>query len=282
MSSSAIDDTTSATTAATDRRGQRVRRCSRFMRRRLPPRGRRSCTSRAPPASPWPDRAWRRCRPPSNTSSVSDSPISSSRSAETSSDGQPAAPAPRMTSQIGGLRTDVDATGRVRGDAARSGSASHLPPDDELLLVAARQGERGHLGPGVRTSNSSMISLVRRAAPRRGRSRSPVANGRLRLVAEHDVLPQRRREHEAVALAVLRDVPEATRHGARLGAEAGGVAPVDLDAAGGERLGCRAMAPDQLGLAVALHAGDADDLAPMHAERDVRRPEDGHPRARRR
>ena len=45
-----------------------------------------------------------------------------------------------------GLRADVDAAGRVGGDEHQR-VAHHLAADDQLLLVAARQRERGDLDP---------------------------------------------------------------------------------------------------------------------------------------
>src|SRR5947207_1166018 len=59
-----------------------------------------------------------------------------------------------------------------------------------------------------------------------------------------------------------------TTGAAHLRAHASGIAAVDLDAAGGEGLGAE-QGPDELALAVAFHAGDAEDLARVHAERDV-------------
>ena len=56
----------------------------------------------------------------------------------------------------GGLGADVDASGGLGGDEHRR-VGHHLAADDELLLVAAGQREGGDVGPGVRTSNSSMI-----------------------------------------------------------------------------------------------------------------------------
>ena len=152
------------------------------------------------------------------------------------------------------------------GGEQDGGLGQHLPPDDELLLVAAGEG----LGGDIRAGGADVEAgddLV--GPPPRPLAVDPEAAGdrALRLMAEHDVLPQRRHEHEPIALAVLRDVPEAAG-AAGLGAEAGGVAAVDLDAAGGQRLGAEQRA-HQLGLAVALHTGDAHDLAPVHAERHV-------------
>ena len=94
------------------------------------------------------------------------------------------------------------------GDRAPSGRR-HLAPDDQLLLVAARQRERRHLD--ARRAHVELLD-----DPARSRSRialrstnPPFDERRPALVAEQHVLPQREREHQAVALAVLRDVADA-------------------------------------------------------------------------
>ena len=93
------------------------------------------------PGSRSPDRARRRRAPRSITSSRSERPISSSRSAETSSTAETRRPGVAEHVPDRRLGADVDAAGRVGGDAAPSGRR-HLPPDDQLLLVAARERER--------------------------------------------------------------------------------------------------------------------------------------------
>ena len=101
--------------------------------------------------------------------------------------------------------------------------AEHLAPDDELLLVAARQRVRSDVD--ARRADVEVVDdlLACAHALPAGRSTRPSAYGGRRLVAEHAVLPQRRGEQQAVVLAVFGDVADAV-----LAAEAsGGVADVD-------------------------------------------------------
>ena len=79
-------------------------------------------------------------------------------------------------------------------------------------------------------------------------------------------------EHQPVALAVLGDVRDAQLDDVAAGRRASRDVLADQDRPvpaivpqAGERL-------DQLGLAVALHAGDADDLARVHRQARPRRP----------
>ena len=152
-------------------------------------------------------------------------------------------------------------TARVAGDLARerrpsAGCRPRAPP--------ARV-----CGPPPRTSNS-LISRRRRARPCGvGNSQPQLRDyGRLRVVVQRDVLGDRELEHEAAALAVLGDVADARRR-----AVARALAPVtscavDLDRARavGAQAGDRV---DQLGLAVAVDACDADDLAGPDLEGDA-------------
>ena len=63
--------------------------------------------------------------------------------------GAPDAEAPGLPQGLpdGGLGADVDAAGGLRGDQ-HGGVGDHLAADDELLLVAARQGVGGHVDAG--------------------------------------------------------------------------------------------------------------------------------------
>ena len=86
---------------------------------------------------------------------------------------------------------------------------------------------------------------------------------------QRDVLGDRELEHEAAALAVLRDVPDAgVEHLARRRVRGRRPCPATLivPSASGAEPGERV---DQLGLAVAVDAGDADDLAGADVERDA-------------
>ncbi len=80
--------------------------------------GRRSCRSRVPRGSPWPGPASATMRPRSITSRLSERPISSSRSADTSSTARPAPRASRRWSQTAAWAPDVDASGRDGWPAA--------------------------------------------------------------------------------------------------------------------------------------------------------------------
>ena len=157
----------------------------------------------------------RRCRPRSITSSVSDRPISSSRSAEISSTASPAARACAELVPDRGLRADVDAAGRVRGDQQPSGSPlisrptisfCWLPPDS--AEAATSIAGRAHV---------VLVDDPLGVAPWRpcGRSSGPRAFGALRLVAEHPVLPQRRLEQEAVPAGGPRGCSRCRPRGAR-------------------------------------------------------------------
>ena len=85
---------------------------------------------------------------------------------------------------------------------------------------------------------------------------------------QRDVLGDRELEHEAPPLPVLGDVPDAgVEHLARarvVGPRAPrrGSSPLSILLQSGDRV-------DQLRLAVAVHARDADDLAGSHVERDA-------------
>ena len=90
---------------------------------------------------------------------------------------------------------------------------------------------------------------------------------RLRLVAEDHVLPERRVQHQPVAMSVLGDVAESLL-ATVAGAELGDVLALELD-----RPGRGGLDPDdhvdQLVLPVALHAGDAHDLPAVDLEADL-------------
>ena len=93
------------------------------------------------------------------------------------------------------------------------------------------------------------------------------AERRLAILPQREVLGQRERQHQAAEVAVLGDVRDAGLGG---GADAapGDVLPVDEHAArlrrtqSGDRL-------DQLVLAVAVDAGERDDLARAHRQRQA-------------
>ena len=160
-------------------------------------------------------------------------------------------------------RPDVEAARGLRGDE-HARVAGDLAGDDALLLVAARQRRGQRSGPPPRTS----YSLIRLAARSRMRvDQQPAAPRQLGRVvlAQGEVLRQREVEDEAAALAVLGDVRDAVAdHAARAGV--GHVVAADDDRAridrpqAGDRL-------DELALAVAVDAGQGDDLARAHGQR---------------
>jgi hypothetical protein len=104
------------------------------------------------------------------------------------------------------LRADVDAPRRVGGDEhPRAGE--HLPSDDQLLLVAARQREAADVdasGPHV-----ELLDDPRRAFPGGGAiDETAPRERRAGLVTEDHIFPQAHRQHHPVTLTVLGDVPE--------------------------------------------------------------------------
>src|SRR5690606_35913778 len=126
------------------------------------------------------------------------------------------------------------------------------------------QGAGRHLHPR-RTDVVELDQLLGALAARRPVHPGPPGIGWLRLVAEHRVLPQRGVEQQPAPVAVLGYVAE-PRLAPPANRPVGDVDAVQLDATGA-RLAQTEQGLDELGLAVALDAGHADDLAP--ADRDV-------------
>ena len=170
------------------------------------------------------------------------------------------------------LRADVDAAGRVRGDQHLR-LVAHLPADDELLLVAAGQRAGRHVDAracGRRTRRRcarcprraprdvEQPALARWAARSGGRaSGSPTAARPAagRAGAGPPGCSRCRPRGAAGCPSAPMSVPASTTD------------PVD-GAHAHDRL-------DQLGLAVALDAGDADDLAAVDRQGRRRRPAGG-------
>ena len=170
-----------------------VRRCGGAGCRRASLPRRRSCSEPSSAGVTVAGSSSATTRPRSITSRRSDSPISSSRSAEIEQRGQ----ARRRGRRAGCPRSPPGRRRRRRGSGGRRrstfGLGRHLAPDDQLLLVAARQREARHVDARACARRSSAtISLVRRRAPPRS-TKPPLSNGGLRLVAEQHVLPQRER-----------------------------------------------------------------------------------------
>src|SRR5690606_34962759 len=105
----------------------------------------------------------------------------------------------------------------------------HLAADDELLLVAAGQGQRQR----VHTRRADVVRLDDALGVGLGRAPvdpEPAAGRRPGLVAEHAVLPERRLQQQALAVAVLGDVADAGLAAAQRG-PGGDVLAVEAEAA---------------------------------------------------
>ena len=113
--------------------------------------------------------------PRSKTSSVSESPMSSSRSADTSKMANPLPAGLAHEFPDGGLRADVDATG---GCAATStdGDANISRPMTSFCWLPPERASAGTSGPGVRTWYSGDDRFVRGIAPARS-IHGPLTNG---------------------------------------------------------------------------------------------------------
>jgi hypothetical protein len=160
-------------------------------------------------------------------------------------------------------RAHVEPAGGLAGQQ-HAQLPAELAGQDDLLLVAARQrARRGvHRGrPHVELGHPGG-----RVGPRRGQVQGDTVPGVGRLVVhvEHHVVGHREAGHHPVGLTVLGHVADAgpdplPRRGRR-------------DVLPGQRHRARAGRPQphqrlaELGLPVALHAGDAEDLARPHLE----------------
>ena len=135
-----------------------------------------------------------------------------------SSTARPCDRASRIRSQIAAWAPTSTPAGRVGGEQhVRVGA--HLAADDELLLVATGQRGGEHVD-GRRAyvvGVDDPLGVLLRALEVEQRA---AGVGRLGLVAEHPVLPQRRLEQQPVPGAVLGDVGDAA-----LAAAAGRPAP---------------------------------------------------------
>ena len=146
------------------------------------------------------------------------------------------------------------------------GSRVDLAREHDLLLVAAGERRRARL----RAAAAHVELLQQPSCTRDEAAREEPAELRVGLVAvvvQRDVLGERELEHEPAPLPVLGDVPEPRVERARASAPVTSSPPTrdrarSALAQAGERV-------DQLGLAVAVDARDADDLAGAHLERDA-------------
>ena len=163
-------------------------------------------------------------------------------------------------------RADVETARRLRRDQHLR-VAVDLAREDDLLLVAAGEAASERLRAAA--AHVELLEQLARLLRQALREEPAEARGgRMVVVVQGDVLRQREVEHEPAPLPVLRDVAEPGVE-AVAAALVGDVLVADQDPA--LRSPCRrpAMRVDQLGLAVAVDAGDADDLAAAHLERDV-------------
>ncbi len=164
------------------------------------------------------------------------------------------------------LGADIDATGRVGGDQ-QDRIAAHLAADDQLLLIASGQCP----GQGVDAGGTDVVVVddpLRVLAGAGPVDPWTFDNRRPRLVAEDAVFPERRVEQQPVTVPVLGDVADAgLAELARM--PVGDILGPERDRAGGGDAHPH-DGLDELRLAIALDAGDAEDLALADRERDVR------------
>ena len=162
-------------------------------------------------------------------------------------------------------RSDVEPSRRLSGyEDARV--ALDLTGDHDLLLVSAGEG-RGKRG----RRPAAHVELLQEATRERDQATRPQPAepgvGLVPVLVEPDVLGEREVEDEPALLPVLGDVADPLVE-ALAGRVARDVLAGDADDAAlglrqpGERV-------DQLGLAVPVDAGDADDLSRAHLEGDA-------------
>ena len=155
-----------------------------------------------------------------------------------------------------GVGADVEAAGRLGGDE-RPGVTGEGPGEEHLLQVAPGQPANGvvRLGADVEVGDQPSSVLADTAALRQAVAPEPVE------VLEDEVLLDGQSGDDAAA-AVLGDPPESGTD-ASDGIDGSDVHAVDVHAARRRCCG-RAEHVDELGLAVAADAGNADDLARRH------------------
>ena len=227
---------------------------------------RRSSRGRAPPRSPSAG-TRRRSAPSYMTRIRSESESTSSSSSETSRTARPSS----RSSTRRRWTNSIAPTSRPRvGCAAIStlGSRSISRATTTFCWLPPESAPAVRLRAAA--ADVELLDQPPRPLDQPLREEPPEARvGRLAVVVERDVLGDREVEHEAAPLAVLRDVAEA-------GVEVLARARRCVTSSPAERRRARSSAlpqagdrVDELGLAVAVDAGDPDDLAGAHVERDA-------------
>src|SRR5579875_197131 len=153
-------------------------------------------------------------------------------------------------------RADVETAGGLAGKQQPDVPAD-LASQDDLLLVAAGQRADGGVDRGG--AHVELGNAVTRMRPDRGEVEGHARGVRLPVVhVEDEVVGHGELAHQAILLAVLGDVPDA---GSQPVPRAGiaDVAAAEPDRPGGGHQAHQRLA--QLGLPVALHAGDPEYLA---------------------
>ena len=163
----------------------------------------------------------------------------------------------------------IDAPGRLVDDQHRR-LAVKLAADDEFLQIAA--GKRARFGIGLALAHIVVAAITRAATSlAAARSRkplrtSPAVRG---MAGQHDVLGQRESRNGAMTQPLL-----GHKGGAQLAAlghaePAGGLAVRCMTASARLVLALARDGIEELGLAVAGNAGDGDDFAAVHLQRDI-------------
>ena len=206
-------------------------------------------------------------------------PITSSSSLETTSTAVPMSRSCMIRLWMNSI--EPTSTPRVGWAAMNSlQRPGHLPGDDHLLLVAAGQrADRRRRRDEVRTSNCSIRSRAD-AAIASGSSAERVAERRPVVDVQHQVLGDRELLDQPVDAAVLGHVADAGAQDLLGRSCRAGPSPSRRDRAGQQRAQAHDRL-DQLGLAVALHARDAEHLAGRARSGRRRRPRGCRGRRRR-
>ena len=230
---------------------------------------RRSCTS---PSSSGVTVAGSTCatsRPRSITCSVSDMPDQLFEVGGDQQHGQTAGARVAQVLPDGRLGADVDAPRGVGGDQHR-GLAAHLPADDELLLVATGQRERRYVDAGgahvVRADDALGVVTGALAVDPAASGTGPAGSG-----GRGCGSPTAGTSAAAPAGAGPRGCSRCRPRGVRRVVQLRDVLVAEREPSPDVGVRRPMMRLDQLGLAVALDPGDADDLAAVDRRGSRRR-----------